>query len=641
MTEVQPAARHLGGLALLLAALPLAAVLLAAVLLAAVLLTAVLLEIGLGGAAFARPARAAEAASGPNEQAEPLGPSTLSLVRALPEGPDDPLLTARSRSVGFPDDGFLIDAATLPLSDEAFRVFPSYEERQLHHGTDELVAAIPRIAAAVRASYPDAVLAVGNLSGRFGGPIRYSRSHQSGRDVDLGFYAVDAVGNPALPDGLVRYRCNLRARDKEVPLRFDVPRNWALVAALLQDEAIDAKVVFVMPCLRHQLLEHAKAIGADPVVRDRAAAILRGPGRGSYAHDDHFHVRLYCTHDDLLLGCQDDGRRWSWTRMHEGVIEEERRALSVRLEAQDPAERLLALRAVASHDHKALARPVLRLLDDPDAEVRAAAYATTATLASPSALFRLRERLEDTRDPDEALAVLRTLKAFEAPSRQTAALLERIATSPGDALAVRLAPDQAVAARIAAVEALAFLGRRSTPHTLIRLIDAPPPELRAAAERSLAWLTNHDPNLADAATPDERRAAWSKWWDEARHRAGDSRLRDGFLAAGVEVPRSLFRWDAVRPLVEAVERGGALSWNAQQVLRRFARDAAPRIPHDRPEASAALWRAWLGSRLPAGALVPTALVPAAHVPSALIPSALIPSALIPTEGEGVHHAPKP
>lgn len=571
---------------------------------AATWLLPALLALALAGAAAAPPSRAAAAPSGGGAADPPAarGPSTLSPVRAVAQGPEDPLANAGSRSIGLPDHGFLVGGVELPVEGDGYRVLPRFRERHLHFGTAELVAAVQRAARVVRERFPDAVLQLGNLSGRYGGEIRYSRSHESGRDVDVVFFATDAFARPVLPESLVRYRCDLRSRGGDPPAWFDLPRNWALLEAVLSDPDVDVQLIFVSSCLRRALLRHAEEAGADPALRQRAALALRGPSRGSYDHDDHFHIRVYCTRADLLTGCRYDGPIRPWARVHADVLAADDAALAAALRAPDAAERVRALRRVAALDRKGLDDAALRLLDDPDADVRAAALAAAAALATPSALRVVHRRLTAERDPATALALLAALRAFEPPAPETAALLAAVADDPGVALGAPFSPEERTTARVRACEALALLGGRRTPEALLPLLEDPSPAVRGAAESALSWLTNHAERLAADAPPAERRTAWRAWWEKARHLRPDRRLWEGFRAAGVELPEALHRGAAVVPLVSLIPRGGHLSWNAQQLLRHFAAELAPRIPHDRPEQAFEVWRAWLGSRLPAGAL---------------------------------------
>jgi penicillin-insensitive murein endopeptidase len=42
-----------------------------------------------------------------------------------------------------------------------------------------------------------------------------------------------------------------------------------------------------------------------------AETVLMQPG-DSLAHDDHIHMRIACTPEELVLGCEGGGPRWEW-----------------------------------------------------------------------------------------------------------------------------------------------------------------------------------------------------------------------------------------------------------------------------------------------------------------------------------------
>jgi penicillin-insensitive murein endopeptidase len=197
---------------------------------------------------------------------------------------------------------------------------PAWVKRGAQWGVDELVDAVQSAAGRVAGALPGGVLGVGDLSTRGGGRATHHKSHVSGRDVDLIFYAVDDEGRPLPPpDGMPRYRRSLRSRAPRdgprdysgapiAPRRFDLARNWALVAALVDDTTIDVEYVFISEPLRDKLLEFAAASGASAETFDRARRVLRSPGRRALPHDDHMHVRVRCSPADRDLGCVDEGR---------------------------------------------------------------------------------------------------------------------------------------------------------------------------------------------------------------------------------------------------------------------------------------------------------------------------------------------
>jgi penicillin-insensitive murein endopeptidase len=226
-----------------------------------------------------------------------------------------------SVSFGSSNNGALRHGRALPGKGEGYLVPALWRARGSSFGTDEIVAAIQRAARRVAREYPGGTLGVGDLSPRGGGDSKLHRSHENGRDADLIYFAVDARGRPVAPaDAMPRYGADLVARAPSptegvtfgpfAPRRFDVPRNWALVRALLEDPRAEVQFLFCHAALKEKLLEHARAIGEDEALVARAEAILRQPG-DSLPHDDHLHLRIYCAADDRAQGCVDRGpARW-------------------------------------------------------------------------------------------------------------------------------------------------------------------------------------------------------------------------------------------------------------------------------------------------------------------------------------------
>lgn len=89
------------------------------------------------------------------------------------------------------------------------------------------------------------------------------------------------------------------------PLRFDVPRTWALVRALVTDPDVAIDHLFIYAPLRSMLLDHARATGEPEALVAWAGELLSQPG-DSAPHDDHLHVRIRCPRGDGA--CQDGGR---------------------------------------------------------------------------------------------------------------------------------------------------------------------------------------------------------------------------------------------------------------------------------------------------------------------------------------------
>jgi penicillin-insensitive murein endopeptidase len=232
-----------------------------------------------------------------------------------------------SASLGTHADGALRHPAELPFDGDGYTVPKPWRSRHANFGTEELVGAVVRAARAVDRELPGSVAAVGDLSHRMGGGSTQHRSHQSGRDVDVFYYAVDAAGRPLPPgDAMLHFAGDghaarwsppkgVRAPAAAVPeCRFDVRRNWAFVRALLSDPGVEVQWIFMQRRLAAALLAEATAAGDDPALTARAAFIMHEPS-DSEPHDDHMHVRLYCAAGDRRFGCADRGPiRW-WKKM--------------------------------------------------------------------------------------------------------------------------------------------------------------------------------------------------------------------------------------------------------------------------------------------------------------------------------------
>ncbi len=204
-------------------------------------------------------------------------------------------------SIGKPQDGRLVGG--VPFLDSAdARILPiRHVRRCIRFGTPRLVAALTNAGARVRKEHPGSPpLGVGNLSRAQGGPIRfYSRSHQVGRDVDVAFYPLDAQGRSIAAEDLPRYDAELRAPGD---LRLDVPRNWTLVQALLEDATLDVEWLFVSEAIKAALLAHARQVGAPTELLQRAEQALHQPSDAP-PHDDHLHLRIRCTEEERKTGC--------------------------------------------------------------------------------------------------------------------------------------------------------------------------------------------------------------------------------------------------------------------------------------------------------------------------------------------------
>ncbi|WP_438032168.1 penicillin-insensitive murein endopeptidase [Sorangium sp. So ce204] len=199
---------------------------------------------------------------------------------------------APASSVGHPNEGRLEGGVRLDTSRKDIRVVPAYARADVRWGLPALVGMIERSARGVAKRFPGAVLDVGDLSRQRGGEVHRHNSHESGRDVDLGFYALDARGKQVHAPIFLRFDARLASTN--VPgARFDLPRNWLLVQHLLTDPRARVSHIFISDPLRSALIAHAKRIGVSRALIVRAQLAMMQP-TGAESHDDHMHVRISC-----------------------------------------------------------------------------------------------------------------------------------------------------------------------------------------------------------------------------------------------------------------------------------------------------------------------------------------------------------
>ncbi|HEX9187659.1 MAG TPA: penicillin-insensitive murein endopeptidase [Vicinamibacteria bacterium] len=177
-------------------------------------------------------------------------------------------------SIGTPDAGLLLNP--VPFASGSLWTVRDPDEAW---ATDETIDAIVTAIEAVEARYPGSPrLVIGDLSHPGGGRLNRHKSHQTGRDADIGFYyrrgEVDTF---------------LSARRKDL----DLPRTWALVRALVTETDVDR--IFVDRSLISILYAHAVAEGEDRAWlndvfgRTSEKGIIQHERR----HKDHLHVRFF------------------------------------------------------------------------------------------------------------------------------------------------------------------------------------------------------------------------------------------------------------------------------------------------------------------------------------------------------------
>jgi penicillin-insensitive murein DD-endopeptidase len=221
-----------------------------------------------------------------------------------------------SRSIGGPLDGALEGGVAFPARGPGFERPPRRPEARF--GTVEMVRGLVRAASRVHESMPGSTLVVHDLSLESGGPIARHDSHRAGRDVDVLFYLLDtndrpipAVGAPLGPDGRgVDFR-DLADPADDFHVKLDVARTWAFLEQLALDEEAGLQRVFVAEHLRTLLVRHAEKIGADRKALGRLSDMTCQP---STPHDDHLHLRFFCSPSDVETGCEDASPVYPWRR---------------------------------------------------------------------------------------------------------------------------------------------------------------------------------------------------------------------------------------------------------------------------------------------------------------------------------------
>jgi penicillin-insensitive murein endopeptidase len=210
-----------------------------------------------------------------------------------------------SVSVGKPSDGLLRAGKRLPDKGEGFMTREVWRTRGNRYGTDELLDLITGVGRRL-ATTSKIRLVVADLSSNRGGAAKkWHRSHQSGRDVDLVYFMRDKDGKPFEADAMRVFDREGRAVDGS-GITVDIPRMWELVKLLITAPEADVQWTFLYAPIAQKILDHAAAIGEPELLINRARMTLKQPG-DSAPHNDHMHVRVYCSAHDRAYGCTDIG----------------------------------------------------------------------------------------------------------------------------------------------------------------------------------------------------------------------------------------------------------------------------------------------------------------------------------------------
>jgi len=188
-----------------------------------------------------------------------------------------------SQSLGQPWNGRLEGGKAFPDGDGYWLRRPDKAFGAVH-----VVEQVRRAIAEVRKTYSDVhTLAIGDLSAEHGGQLGRHASHQSGLDVDLGFYFTHK------PDGYPETFVSANGD-------LDLEATWALIEAFANTagDAGGVQMIFLDHAVQARLYRWAKS---DGISADKLSAIMQYP-RGADAqagivrhwpsHNDHIHVRF-------------------------------------------------------------------------------------------------------------------------------------------------------------------------------------------------------------------------------------------------------------------------------------------------------------------------------------------------------------
>src|SRR5690606_15436349 len=91
--------------------------------------------------------------------------------------------------------------------------------------------------------------------------------------------------------------------------RFDARKNWLFIETLLRDPTVRVQWIFIARPLEALVLAEARKRGRPEWIVEYADSVMHQPG-DSLPHDDHMHIRIFCSRSDRFHGCEDRGPVW-------------------------------------------------------------------------------------------------------------------------------------------------------------------------------------------------------------------------------------------------------------------------------------------------------------------------------------------
>lgn len=493
--------------------------------------------------------------------ASPMSEGEAEQILQLPRG---------SVSTGTTGTGRLVGARAMPRRGEGWAFLQLVRERKTYYATDEMAGLLERAAARVARKYRRSVLRLGNIATRRGGPIQWSVSHRNGRDADMLFYALTRGGRRTTLNDFVRFGRD--GRDEHRKYRFDTARNLELVRALLEDEQVSVQWILVARWLKKKLLRRAQRKGLPAELIRRMEAVLRQPS-DSTPHDDHFHVRIYCSLEDRLHGCHDRAPYHAWVDRADDKFNERVDRLVEVLSLPRPelrrraVERLRAMRARRAVD------ALVARLDDQHEDVRRAAYKALRTIGQATAVPGILAALGRVEDPEWAAELFDLIGRLG--TRPTlAALALRVLREPATCLTPTVIRSHPKELQLRAIAVLKTAGRKEAFPPLEALLESRHREVRQAAHEALLRITNQrvrgDMRSRRESVRERVRKSWREFWEQHRTESWLQWMRLGFEARGYEFRGRMMSRDGVPTLLSAVGcRDKDAAYNANRVLSQL------------------------------------------------------------------------
>ena len=456
------------------------------------------------------------APTGHSEETEAFVPTAAGL-RDLLQTP------AGSLSYGTTNSGKLLGGERIGLKGKGWKFLERVRSRKTNYGTAEMVNTLTRLAAHVHGLWPKAPLSLCNISLHEGGKTPWHASHRAGRDVDILFYARDRRGRSRGTRDFIRFNRKGTSGGKRPRYTFDAARNLEVVRWLVEDSDAKVQWIFVADWLKKQLMSEAKEAGLSASVIKRLKRVMHQP-QDSSPHDDHFHVRLYCSTQDRLHGCVNRGPSRSWVDSGDAEHAEKSRALANLLSIPSVDYRKRALSKLQEIRAYQAIPEVVDALGDPNRGVATKALEVLRVFGRKDAVPGILAALKATTESEWAAKLYNSLKAVA--SKDILKHAFGLLNAPDEYLHPEVLKDGASALQRAAIALVIRHGKEEGVPPLITLLTSSDADVRETAHEGLLTLTNQKIAGSMRSGSAKKRQKIVKRWKQFYKNHG----REGWLA---------------------------------------------------------------------------------------------------------------